>query len=318
MTSEAWYTLTDNRDQLDLDLTLPAGQVFCWEFDAASNCWLGVIDDIAFRLRHTSEQSGGGVQFQYVSGSPGISRKEAESFLHAFFQLDINMPKLLEDWSNRCPVFERVVMASKLAKGLRICRQSPFECLVSFIVSANNHIKRINSNLKSIRCMYGSHIKGSESWNTPLYSFPNIQQLSSATEDELRNLGLGYRAGYIVKTCTLLKDDPDQLVTLRDSDDIESTRTFLTSLAGVGRKVADCVCLYSLDFPGISPVDTHMYQVAQRLFKHVPKDKHMHDKIQDLMIERFGEKAGWAHCFLFAADLPNFDTDWSKRARVRE
>ena len=315
--SPTWIPLTGRRSELDLELTLPAGQVFCWEQPTDSSDWFGVIDDIAFKLRH-NESDSQGVEFQYTSDRESVTSKEASHLLRAFFQLDMDMPALLSEWSSRCEIFERVVLPSNLARGLRICRQAPFECLISFIVSANNHIKRINSNLKSIRSTFGTLIESSREWGSPLYSFPTIDQLATATEDQLRDLGLGYRAGYIVKTCAMLGADPTDLLQLRKMDDIESVRSFLITLAGVGRKVADCVCLYSLDFPSVSPVDTHMYQVAQRLFKHVPKDKNMHDRIQELMIERFGDKAGWAHYFLFAADLPNFNTDWSKRARVRE
>ena len=313
----SWYPLTEQRSELDLELTLPAGQVFCWENQDSSNAWFGVIDDIAFKLRQNDDETHG-VEFQFASDRSSVTITEATHLLRAFFQLDIDMPTLLADWASRCTVFEKVVMPSNLACGLRICRQAPFECLISFIVSANNHIKRINSNLKSIRSTFGAEIIATRGWGVPLFCFPTIDQLSTATEDQLRDLGLGYRAGYIVKTCSMLHKDPTNLSQFRKEDDIESARSFLLTLSGVGRKVADCVCLYSLDFPSVSPVDTHMYQVAQRLFKHVPKDKNMHDRIQELMIERFGDKAGWAHCFLFAADLPNFNTDWSKRARVRE
>jgi len=312
-----WHCLTKQRSDLDLDLTLPAGQVFCWDKLGDSNIWFGVVEDVAFRLQHRDDDSEG-VDFQFTCDRHSVSTTEAKELLYSFFQLGIDMPALLADWSSRCPIFEKVVMHSKLAQGLRICRQAPFECLISFIVSANNHIKRINSNLRSIRSTFGSAIKATCDWESPLFCFPSTDQLSTATEEQLRDLGLGYRAGYIVKTCALLRASPVNLSEFRKSDDIESTRAFLTTLSGVGRKVADCVSLYSLDFPSVSPVDTHMYQVAQRLFKYVPKDKHMHDRIQELMIDRFGEKAGWAHCFLFAADLPNFDTDWSKRSRVRE
>ena len=312
-----WHSLTRSRHDLDLSLTLPAGQVFCWEFDPSSETWVGVIGEIAFRLKHRKDEFEG-VDFQFACSNDSVDLNHAKEILDEFFQLEIDLPTLLKDWASRCSIFDRVVLASQLAKGLRICRQYPFECLVSFIVSANNHIKRINSNLKSIRETFGKTIPASSDlWGIQTFCFPSVSQLSAATEDQLRGLGLGYRAGYIVKTCRILLESTSSLSDFRKTDDLVSARAFLTTLAGVGRKVADCVCLYSLDFASVAPVDTHMYQVAQRLFKHVPKDKNMHDRIQELMIERFGEKAGWAHCFLFAADLPAFGTDWSSK-RTRE
>jgi len=317
------YPLTNSPGILNLELTLPAGQVFCWEKDPNTNEWFGVMHDIAYWL---SQDEQGCVSFRYASDNSSISPEDAKRKLHEFFQLEIDLQSLVSDWSRGCPQFEKIIADSVFRNGLRICRQAPFECLISFIVSANNHIKRIGSNLKSIRTKYGSLIASSGEWN--LYTFPTVDQLATATEEQLRDLGLGYRAGYIVKTCQQLiiarqLPDSTQLEFLRKETDIGIARNFLMYLAGVGRKVADCVCLYSLDFPSVAPVDTHMFQIAQRLFESVPKDKYMHETIQRLMIERFGEKAGWAHCFLFAAHLPSLtraalSPSQDKRIRVRE
>jgi len=38
------------------------------------------------------------------------------------------------------------------------------------------------------------------------YSFPTISQLMKATEDELRNLGFGYRAKYIVDATIYIEE----------------------------------------------------------------------------------------------------------------
>jgi hypothetical protein len=62
-----------------------------------------------------------------------------------------------------------------------------------------------------------------------------------------------------------------------------------------------------------------MFQIAQRLFsKSIKKDNAMHDVIQEAMIKRFGDKAGWAHCFLFAADLRDLQDSAAKRSKIRE
>jgi N-glycosylase/DNA lyase len=53
------------------------------------------------------------------------------------------------------------------------------------------------------------------------------------------------------------------------SKDLETIRATLTSLMGVGRKVADCVALFSMDKPECIPVDTHVFQIAKR-FKFIP------------------------------------------------
>jgi N-glycosylase/DNA lyase len=60
----------------------------------------------------------------------------------------------------------------------------------------------------------------------------------------------------------------EALLQLR-SRPLEEVRGVLTSLAGVGPKVADCVALFSLDQRGSIPVDTHVWQVGLHTSVHI-------------------------------------------------
>ena len=308
------FVLPKEFSLIDLSLTLRAGQVFCWDFLPDTQEWIGVIGTDVFKL-FQDESKGGSVSFTHAGSS---TKMDAERALGDFFQVDVDFCKLLDEWRGKDKHFLDLVGVDSKFNRIRICRQDPFECLISFIVSANNNIKRISQNLKSIRARYGTEIAYGQ------YSFPRAEQLGKATVEELRELGLGYRAEYIVKTVGMLKDPEvmSRLNALRKEKNKETARNFLTQFQGVGRKVADCVALYSLDFPQVAPVDTHMFQIAQRLFSRtIKKDNRMHDVIQDLMQERFGETAGWAHCFLFATnlrDLRDRSPAASKRVRIRE
>lgn len=314
MAHQSYHHLTDCVSELNLSLTLPAGQVFGWELLEGE--WVGLVGKVVYWLRQVGT---GGVSFRYASGTDcDISIDAARVQLRDFFQLDVDLPAHVCEWSRTDPSFRRLIAGFE---GLRICRQEPFECLVSFIVSANNNIKRISQNLKSIRKKYGTFV--CESGGAAYHAFPI--DLTAATVDELRELGLGYRAPYLVKTAQLLAvpGAMESLSSLVNEMDADVARNFLLQFPGVGRKVADCVLLYSLNFPNIAPVDTHMLQVAQKLFsKSIKKDKAMHGNVQQLMEARFGRTAGWAHCFLFAADLKDLqnsiDPVHSKRVRVRE
>jgi N-glycosylase/DNA lyase len=285
---------------VDLGLTLQAGQVFSWRF--ISDEWVGVIDATVFWLRQ--EETSGKLTFRYDGEIK--SDKAALCALEKFFQVHIPLQAYLARWSADCHLFKTCIQGTKFATGLRVCQQDPFECLISFIVSANNHIKRISKNLVSIRTKYGKKVN--TQCECDMYSFPTPVELGRATIDELRDLGLGYRAPYIVKTVGMLVEDDmyASLLALRGKSDIAEAREALLRFQGVGRKVADCVALYSLDHHALAPVDTHMLQIAQRIFKgtKINKDNNMHDRIQELMIQRYGQYAGIAHCYLFAADLP--------------
>ena len=89
--------------------------------------------------------------------------------------------------------------------------------------------------------------------------------VKSATEAKLRELGFGYRAPYIISSIATIKENGGEKW-LRDMRDqpLEEVREKLISLKGVGRKVADCVALFSMDCPETIPVDTHVFQIAQK------------------------------------------------------
>ena len=97
------------------------------------------------------------------------------------------------------------------------------------------------------------------------FAFPTVEQLAdkAVTEEKLRALGYGYRANYIVAAVKMIKEKggSEWLTGLRKLP-LDEVRTELTTLKGVGRKVADCVALFSMDKAGTIPVDTHVFQIA--------------------------------------------------------
>ena len=88
----------------------------------------------------------------------------------------------------------------------------------------------------------------------------------------------------------------------------------LMECPGVGRKVADCVALFSLDQVGSVPVDVHVWDIAVRDYDNsggeLKKTKSLtpvvYERVGDLFRQRFGSHAGWAHSVLFAGELPEF------------
>jgi N-glycosylase/DNA lyase len=94
-------------------------------------------------------------------------------------------------------------------------------------------------------------------------------------------------------------------------ENLSQVDSMLMECPGIGRKVADCIALFSLDQHGAIPVDTHVWEIAIRDYSlHLQQSKSLTPKIYtevgDTFRERFGGKAGWAHSVLFAAELPEF------------
>ncbi|OMJ12058.1 N-glycosylase/DNA lyase [Smittium culicis] len=101
-----------------------------------------------------------------------------------------------------------------------------------------------------------------------VYLFPELHKLAQpGVEEKLRELGFGYRAKYISQSANYIFNNfqnPDEWFNTLIKLDYESAKSELLKLTGVGPKVADCICLMSLDKTHAIPVDTHVLQVATR------------------------------------------------------
>ncbi|KAJ1999867.1 8-oxoguanine glycosylase ogg1, partial [Coemansia thaxteri] len=222
--------------------------------------------------------------------------------------------------------------------GVRTLRQPVVENLFTFIASSNNNIKRITMLMEKFCTRYGQKI---ETEKGDFYTFPSIQTVAQDQDIEqtMQGLGFGYRAKYYAKTIEYLMrmGDPDEYLHKLRVEPLEIARGELIKLSGVGPKVADCVLLMSLDKSDAVPVDTHIWQVAQRRYVGrladsssnstdmlLPpgKDEQIrqlarqlrafktpstkaYELAQSLIVMLFGPYAGWAQGMLFSGDLKN-------------
>ncbi|KAM0509204.1 8-oxoguanine glycosylase ogg1 [Verticillium nonalfalfae] len=174
----------------------------------------------------------------------------------------------------------------------------------------------------------------------PFHDFPTPDALTGKqVESHLRELGFGYRAKYIAETARVVSSEKPKgwLASLAnpanpnfraaseaEDEKILSPPTYkeaheaLLALAGVGPKVADCVCLMGLGWGEAVPVDTHVWQIAQRDYKFGKSrtktfSKAMYDAVGDHFRQLWGEYAGWAHSVLFTADLKTFEGRVAKK-----
>ncbi|XP_041128800.1 N-glycosylase/DNA lyase [Polyodon spathula] len=235
-------------------------------------------------------------------------RKE-QAILRDYFQLSVSLGDLYEQWSRADPHFKHV---SETFAGVRILRQDPCECLFSFICTSNNHISRIAGMVQRLCERLGEPL--CQLNQTPYHQFPTLQALAApGVEPLLRELGFGYRARFITQSAReiLEKQGPDWLESLRDVT-YEEARAALCTLPGVGAKVADCVCLMSLDKAEAVPVDTHVWQIARRDYAsqlgagHKTLTDRVYRDIGNHFRKLWGPYAGWAHSVLFCADLKKF------------
>lgn len=171
-----------------------------------------------------------------------------------------------------------------------------------------------------------------------MHDFPTPEALTGTeVESHLRELGFGYRAKYIVDTARIIALEkpamwletlrnpevpslPSQKPSVNDSPPTyKEAHSALLTLKGVGPKVADCVCLMGLGWGESVPVDTHIWQIAQRDYKFGKTrtkafNKATYDAVGDHFRAIWGKYAGWAHSVLFTADLREFANPSPKKA----
>ena len=154
--------------------------------------------------------------------------------------------------------------AAELGSGIRILNQDLWEMIVSFLISQQNNIFRIRKCIDRISRRYGEEKRAAD--GTVYHAFPTAEALSQATEEELRDCNLGYRAKYVRDTALRVASGEVDLAVIRKMTYPEA-REELLKLYGVGVKVADCICLMALHELSAFPVDTH---IRQALEKHYP------------------------------------------------
>ncbi len=182
-------------------------------------------------------------------------------------------------------------------KGIRILNQDLWETIISFIISANNNIPRIKGIIERISKAYGEKI---EFDGREYYAFPSPKELSKASVEDLRNLGLGFRDERVFETTRKIASGEFDLNMLYNISTNEA-REKLLELAGVGPKVADCILLFSdLKRFDVFPIDVWVRRVMNELYIHNPDENKVSKKeIKKLADEKFGALQGIAQQYLF-------------------
>lgn len=238
--------LTLTLPHLDLDQIAASGQCFTWE-PLGPHAWRIPAGD---HCLHAAQE---GESFTF-----SCSEEEFDSFWRTYFDLetDYGFLKALVD-----PEDPYLAAATLHGGGIRVLRQDFWEVLVSFLISQNNNIRRITRSMAALREEYGRPLEG-------FRAFPRPDALRPATEGVFRAMGLGYRAKYLVRLVEELSGGGLEALEqeLRSCGDLAAERR-LMELYGVGKKVADCICLFGLHRADFFPVDTHIRRI---LADHYP------------------------------------------------
>lgn len=220
------------RGPLDLALTFGCGQAFRWRLERGR--WSGIVGGAEARV----SWEGGALAIETSGDDPG------EAHWARYFRLDDDPRAHLAgaEELRALPGFDALL-------GLRLLRQDPWETLASFIGSAAANIPKITTCVEGLAARFGEPIEGSER-----RAFPKPRAIARRRETELRSLGLGFRAPYLLHTARRLDREPVSWDALREAP-LDEARARLMELPGVGAKIADCVLLFGLDRMDAYPVD---------------------------------------------------------------
>ena len=253
----------------NLEYTLECGQIF--RINKENNWYYINARDKFFKICQVKNE----IEFHGVD----------EEFIIHFFSLDENLSKILKEINKD----EYIKKSIDKYRGLRILRQDPWECLISFICSTASNIPRIKSKLKALSESFGKKVSLDGVGN---YAFPEPGNINNY--NKIVNAKTGFRAKYIFEANNTVSIK--KLNSLRVQS-YESAKNELKKINGVGDKVADCVLLFSLGFHQALPVDTWIKKTIQLLY--FDNSTVSNEKIRAFGLDYFGTYAGYAQQYLF-------------------
>lgn len=175
--------------------------------------------------------------------------------------------------------------AIRFGSGIRILKQDLIETFVGFIISANNHIKRIKYTMKMIREQFGQNMGTYQ-------AFPSIEKLLTITKEQFSELGAGYRSAYLVSAIKSLSEiDLNATKNL----DTEQLKKLLLQIMGIGPKVADCILLFGYSRFNVFPIDTW----TSKVYKDVFNNDNSRIKMREELVLMFNDLSGYAQQYLF-------------------
>ena len=256
--------IIENISDFDAEQTLDCGQAFRW-VKQADGSFKGIASGKAVSIS--------------VDGNKVIidgADEGDEEFWKHYLDLDLDYGSIRNTLSQMHPILAE---AAQFAPGIRILNQDPWEALCSFIISQNNNIPRIKGIVERLCQTFGDEI------DDGCYTFPTAEKLASLEPEDLQPIRAGFRARYIVDGARKVSSGEINPEKIRVTE-INSARSELMKITGVGIKVADCTLLYGLHRLDCFPLDVWMKRAMKTLFP-------------DISPEYFGEYAGIAQQYIF-------------------
>ena len=272
--------------EINIDDTINSGQVFLWK--KIDSKWYGV----------------NGKKILILKEKLDVKSKD----IHNFFRFDDDFQGIKKQLS-KDKVMKKAI---NNFPGMRILRQDPFQCYISFIVSSNSNIPNIQTRLQKLSQKFGEKkiVDKNE-----FFLFPKPEKLANASINEIAKCGLGYRTKYVKKAAIAVNKGTIDFPSLKKQD-YQEARDSLCQVFGIGKKVADCILLFSLDKLEAVPLDRWVLRILQKYYSKEFQistktiTEKTYDELHNKIVDHFGKYAGYGQQFLFKNERDSFDKKW--------
>ena len=269
-----------------LDHIFDCGQAFRWE-KQDDGSYTGIAGGRIANIQFEPSEPGGAAGKLVISN---VTEQEFEEFWRHYLDLDRDYAAIKAQLGAD-PVMKTAI---GYGEGIRLLQQEPWETLLSFIISQNNHIPRIKKCIETLSVEFGE-CEG-EYCGREYYSLPEPEVLAALTEEDLAVCRLGYRAKYLIETAKKVCGEGVEVLNGVAGPDSTSQEAYeyITGVHGVGPKVANCIMLFALGKYDSFPLDVWMKRVMEEEYGLTsPKE------MAAFAAENFGEYGGFAQQYLF-------------------
>lgn len=254
------------------------GQCFRWG-RYTDDSYIGIVKDKVLIVKESKDE------IEFIN----INNNEFESIFRDYFDLNRNYASIKETLRK-----DHVLnTAIDFGEGIRILNQDLFECIISFILSANNRIPMIKRSVNSLSKSFGTEISFNKD---KYYSFPSLSQLVNCTVADFEKCGAGFRAKYLIKAIEMIYRREIKIDELKTMSTVDA-RDELMKIPGIGPKISDCILLFSLGRHEVFPTDIWVKRVMEHFYS--PNNKLKICEIHDMSQRLFGDYAGFAQQYLF-------------------
>lgn len=274
----------------NLHWTLMGGQSFAWDYNPEGNEYIGFTQDKAIIIKVVSETKINNELDETKILWQTYPEQNDFDFLKNYLRLD-------EDYSSILKIINKddhIRNAIKKYPNLRLLNQDFEQCLLSFILSSTKNIPAIRDSIRRLNRKFGQKLTIED---RDFFLFPKIERIYQAEISDLLECKIGFRAKYL-KNATekfIYHDLKGRINTHSGSE--KETRETLTTIHGVGDKIADCVMVFSLKFNNITPLDIWGKRIFTEFYSLDPKMKY--SEMRSWSDTYFSGYAAWAGQFLY-------------------